>query len=199
MSARLDDFTYPGEGLPEGVMERGLSKDAVSVIGEEAASIRRGLDVTGQRRDCRRACGDWIRALSKREIDVQLLGGEGIDGEVVTSDYRVVPPELASGYREDDDLVHRHYWLGIGAERLIFDPTAYQFDDKGGVSFDRYTIDGESLTTMRAKSWGRRERRRVALPLASPEFSNDGRSECVAAEPLDVRTGMVGGDDAHAS
>ena len=41
--------------------------------------------------------------------------------------------------------MHRHYWLEIGADRLIFDPTAHQFDDRGGVQLDRYTAGGEPL------------------------------------------------------
>lgn len=124
------------------MIARGLTEDAIQVIRDVAASIRDGLDATpGQRRNCLRACSDWTRALSERGIDVQVIGGEGVDDDVFTSDRRLVRLDERSGYREDDDQVHRHYWLGIGSERLIFDPTAHQFDDKGDVALDRYTID----------------------------------------------------------
>ena len=45
--------------------------------------------------------------------------------------------------------MHRHYWLEVGPDRLIFDPTAHQFDDNGGVWLDRYTIDGMPLRPSR--------------------------------------------------
>lgn len=45
--------------------------------------------------------------------------------------------------------MHRHYWLEIGLERLIVDPTAHQFDHRGGMSLDRYTVDGERLQPRR--------------------------------------------------
>jgi len=73
-------------------------------------------------------------------------GGVGIDEEQSTSDWQLVPAEARSGYRESDGQIHRHFWLLIGPDHLLFDPTAHQFDNKGGVSLDQYTIDGRPVT-----------------------------------------------------
>ncbi len=83
--------------------------------------------------------------LRDERLAVWTNGGEGVDDDVVSSDYRIVPLDKRSGYRERDGQVHRHYWLEIGPERFLFDPTAHQFDDTGGVSLDRYTVNGEAL------------------------------------------------------
>jgi len=95
--------------------------------------------------DCRHACFTWERALQARGLSAATNGGEGVDDDPLSSDYKIAPRDKRSGYREDDGVVHRHYWLEVGAERLIFDPTAHQFDVKGGVSLDRYTVRGEPL------------------------------------------------------
>lgn len=143
--SRLQDFYYPSEDEPAGVLERGLSQDVVALIDKLAEAVRVSLDASpGQRRDCRYACAAWERALRAHGIDVQLRGGEGVDDEVFVG-YRLVPLDRRSGYRESDDQVHRQYWLETDADRLIFDPTAHQFDDRGGVSLDRYTVNGEPL------------------------------------------------------
>ena len=136
-NSRLIDFTYPADVEPAGVMERTLSEDVVEMIAALAGVVGRSLEATGHRGDCRYASAAWERALGARGVTSQLLGGEGADGEVFTSDYRLVPEEQRGGYRAADRLA-RHYWLGIGPEQLIFDPTAHQFDANGGVSLDRY-------------------------------------------------------------
>ena len=147
--SRLQHFSYPGEDEPAGVIEHGVSEDAVAVIDALAQAVRDSLYASpGQRQDCRYACAAWERALRARGIDVQLRGGEGVYDEVFVG-YRLVPLDRRSGYRESDDQVHRHYWLEIDADGLIFDPTAHQFDDRGGVSLDRYTVDGEPLRPRR--------------------------------------------------
>jgi hypothetical protein len=143
--ARLTDFAYPGEDPPAGVTERGMPAEVLGSIAAIAGDVRRGLDAfSGRRMDCRHACSAWQSALRVAGHDVVTSGGEGVDDEVFTSNYRLVSRDRRSGYRQlDDDVVHRHYWLEVGADRLIFDPTAHQFDSKGGVRLDRYTIDGE--------------------------------------------------------
>jgi hypothetical protein len=143
--ARLIDFTYPGEDQPAGVFERGLSQDLVAIVDALADSVRVGLDISpGQRRDCMYTCAAWERALRACGTEVQLRGGVGVDDEAFVG-YRLVPLDRRSGYREADDEVHRHFWLEIGGDHLIFDPTAHQFDERGGVSLDRYTVNGEPL------------------------------------------------------
>jgi hypothetical protein len=95
--------------------------------------------------DCRYACASWARALHSQSVVARTVGREGIDVEVFSSGYRLVPLDHRSGYREANGVVHRHYWLEVGIERPIFDPTAHLFDSKRGVSLDRYTVDGDPL------------------------------------------------------
>jgi len=142
-TAEFDDFAYPEEAEPTGVIERGMGEEFVAIVANVADEVRRNLEAfRGRRLDCRHACLAWERALRPEGFHVEVVGGEGVDGDVFSPDYRLVPLDQRSGYREGDDVVHRHYWLEIGTQRLIFDPTAHQFDDKGGVSRDRYVVDG---------------------------------------------------------
>lgn len=148
---RLRDFAYPGETAPAGVIERSMSHEVVGIIEANADRVRDNLDAfSGRRMGCRHACRSWERVLTLHRVAVETVGGEGVDDGDYSSDYRVVPLDRRSGYREAlDDLVHRHYWLEIGPERLIFDPTAHQFDEKGGVSLGRYTLDGQPVLALR--------------------------------------------------
>ena len=144
--SRLQDFFYSGEDEPAGVVERELSHDAVVVLDAVADDVRRSLDAfPGRRMDCRHACAGWERALKPLGLAVRTCGGEGVDDDSPSSDFRIAPLDRRTGYREGDNVVHRHYWLEVGADRLIFDPTAHQFEGRGGVSLDRYTVDGEPL------------------------------------------------------
>ena len=148
---RLRDFAYPGETEPAGVIERSMSHEVVEIIEANADPVRLALDaIPGRRKDCRHACASWQRVLTLRGVAVKTAGGEGVDDGDYSSDYRFVPLDRRSGYREAlDDLVHRHYWLEIGQERVIFDPTAHQFDEKGGISLDRYQLDGQPFLALR--------------------------------------------------
>ena len=150
---RLRDFAYPGEMEPAGVIELSMSHEVVTIIEANADLVRLNLDAfPARRKDCRHACGSWQRVLMLHRVAVKTAGGEGVDDGDYSSDYRFVPLDRRSGYRVAlDDLVHRHYWLEIGPERLIFDPTAHQFDEKGGVSLDRYTLDGKPVLVSRAR------------------------------------------------
>jgi hypothetical protein len=141
---RLVDFTYPSDVNPAGVIENGMPIEVVAAIARIADDVRRSLDAApGRLLDCRYACASWARALHSQSVVARTVGGEGVDAEVFSSEYRLVPLDRRSGYREADGAVHRHYWLEI--ERRIFDPTAHQFDSKGGVSLDRYTVEGNPL------------------------------------------------------
>jgi hypothetical protein len=144
---RLLDFYYPGDNDPAGVIEGVAAAEFVETLSVLAPQVRHGLDVIKDRgMDCRHASVAWERALRAHGLHARMVGGEGTDDDVFTSDYRLVALDRRSGYRRaDDDIVHRHYWLEVGPDRLIFDPTAHQFDDKGGVSLDRYTIEGTPL------------------------------------------------------
>lgn len=108
--ARLQDFFYPGEDEPAGVIERELSADVVAVIDAVAGDVRRSLDASpGRRMDCRHACSVWERALKSQGLAVRTFGGEGLDDDSPSSDFRIAPLDWRTGYREGDNVVHRHY------------------------------------------------------------------------------------------
>jgi hypothetical protein len=138
---RLIDFAYPGDEGPTGVFERGMPEEIVEAIAEHATFIAASLGPRA--RDCLWACPAWERRLKGRGVEVRTLGGVGIDDEVFDAAYRSIPLDRRSGYREDDGQIHQHWWLAVGTESLVFDPTGHQFDDKGGISLDGYVIDGE--------------------------------------------------------
>ena len=143
---RLVDFFYPGDERPAGVVERAVGADVLATIEALAAPMNeRFRAVPAQRGDCRYASAAWERALNGEGLDARFVGGEGIDADVHRG-YMLVPLDRRSGYLEVDGLVHRHFWLEIGPERHIFDPTAHQFDDRGGVSLQRYVTDGVPRT-----------------------------------------------------
>lgn len=140
------DFTYPGDAQPAGVLDAATDQQVAKAIVDLAAEVGEALDVWPSRRtDCRHACVEWQRVLERVGVRAVLVGGEGVDGEEVGSDYRVTTPATASGYLESDGTVHRHYWLAIGDGGRLFDPTAHQFDDRGGVERGRYRVDGRLL------------------------------------------------------
>jgi hypothetical protein len=142
----LVDFTYPGGEAPSGVMDSAIPPNLRALIEAMGPSIDDGL---GSRRlDCRYACDAWRRAFARHGVACLLSGGEGVDDEV-TRGHRLVPLDRRSGYRESDGLIHRHYWLRIGADRHLFDPTAHQFDRNGGVALERYLVDGIPLAAGR--------------------------------------------------
>ena len=139
---RLVDFTYPGEAKPDGVLAATMPPELMAIVAAVAGSVRNELD--GRRRDCRYACAAWLRALACHGIACECCGGEGVDDDVFV-DYVLVPLNRRSGYLEADRLVHRHHWLLLGPDRRLFDPTAHQFDDRGGISLDNYIVDGQPV------------------------------------------------------
>lgn len=69
-------------------------------------------------------------------------------------------PADVSGYRRADNTIGKHYWVVMGPEQFIFDPTAYQFvaggichvtgmAESGGLSLDRYMLDGRRFVESR--------------------------------------------------
>lgn len=143
---RLADFTYPQEPTPAGVVEGAMPGELKEAIRGLAVAVRAELDaIPGRGLDCRHACSSWRRALTRNGVSVEGTGGEGEDDDVYDVAFRFVPLDERSGYRESDGRVHRHYWLAVGVEGWLFDPTAHKFDGSGGVSFDRYVVDGVSL------------------------------------------------------
>lgn len=139
----LVDFGYPGSQAPHGVIEEGAPVKVLHDIAASAAAIEASLVGRGDLRfDCRHACHRWQLQLRRFGHLVRQEGGVGIDEDAFTSDYCLIAPALRSGYREGDGLVHRHFWLLVGVGCYLFDPTAHQFDAKGGLELDRYLVDG---------------------------------------------------------
>jgi hypothetical protein len=101
--SRLPDFFYPGEDEPDGVVERELSADVIAVIDAVADDVRRSLDAfSGRRMDCRHACSAWERALKSQGLAIRAFGGEGVDDDSPSSDFRIAPLDRRTGYREGD-------------------------------------------------------------------------------------------------
>ena len=141
-TTELADLFYPGRNQPVGVLDRAMPSELRDVVSELAPTLGQTLAGPPDRTmDCRVACNFWRAALATRGIKAHTMGGEGIDDDVFVQ-YRFVPLERRSGYMEADSKIHRHYWLSVGDDQSLIDPTAHQFDDRGGVSIGRYVIDG---------------------------------------------------------
>jgi hypothetical protein len=145
---RLVDFAYPDNEDHIGVIEREMPSLIVTAITEDATLVAASLG--GRRGDCLWACPAWQRVLGARGVRGETMGGVGVDDDAFDALYQLIPHESRSGYREDDGQIRQHWWLAVGAEALLFDPTGHQFDDKGGLSLDRYVIDGEPWIDRRA-------------------------------------------------
>lgn len=140
---RLLDFSYPGSRTPHGIIEAAMPAELLHDIAANAGAVEASLVGRGDLRfDCRHACHRWQLQLRRFGHLVRQEGGVGIDEDEFSSDFRLVPPALRSGYREGDGRVHRHFWLLVGVGCYLFDPTAHQFDKRGGLALDRYYVDG---------------------------------------------------------
>ena len=142
----LADFTYPAESRPHGVIDTAMPASARAAIDRVAAAVHARLSASGDwLRDCRHATAAWREFLLREAgVNSRMLGGEGVDDDVFAG-YRLVPHNDRSGYLESDGLVHRHYWLIVEPGGFLFDPTAHQFDARGGVQVERYIVDGVPL------------------------------------------------------
>ncbi len=159
------DFAYPEDEDARGVVELGLSEAVLAAIDREADAVRRSL---GPRiGDCLLACTVWHAALAACGQTRIVVGGFGqhVDTEPRT------PADRLSGYRTDDDGIVTHWWLMFGPDGLLFDPTAHQFDNRGGISLSRYRVDGTSLQEWR----GRWSELALRFPSA-PELHEKGDS-----------------------
>ena len=159
------DFAYPGDEVMRGVIQRGLDLAVVAAINREADAVWRSL---GPRiDDCLLACAVWHAALRASDQTRIVAGGFGqhVDTEPRT------PADRLSGYRTNDDGIVTHWWLMFGPDGLLFDPTAHQFDNRGGISLSRYRVDGTSLQQWR----GRWSELALRFPSA-PELHEKGSS-----------------------
>jgi hypothetical protein len=132
------EFAYPGE-QPSGVIERGTPLEIVRIIGERAAEVSGSFRFPKMRGDCGYATSAWERTLrTAGVVACRSIGGAGQHEITVPA----TPLARVSGYRTDDDGVVRHFWLLVGPAEHLFDPTAHQFDNRGGISEDRYWLEG---------------------------------------------------------
>lgn len=121
-SPGLLDFAYDGDHTPSGVLDEHMPSQIVRAILAAEPPVRGSFVSHAQRMDCRYSCAAWRGALLQDGVQVSGEGGVGIDEEQYTSDWQTVPVEARSGYREADGEVHRHFWLTLGPDRLLFDP-----------------------------------------------------------------------------
>lgn len=154
-SPGLLDLTYGGDHSPSGVLDARMPAKTVQMILAMEPRVRASFPSNGQKTDCRYASSAWMRAFRAVGIAADVAGGDGVDEDAFTSDWKLVPPEARSGYREDDGQVHRHYWLLLTPDLLLFDPTAHQFDTRAGVSLERYIVDGEPIVSSPPSGRGR--------------------------------------------
>jgi hypothetical protein len=99
-------------------------------------------------------CGDigtaWAQLLQARHPRMAI----GWEGNLPGTD------NPTSGYYVDGCGIRPHVWVIVGPQQLIFDPTAYQFDEgstlqlpypKPGISLLRYRKDGLSFRDSRQR------------------------------------------------
>jgi hypothetical protein len=147
---RWYDFSYPSQPGPHGVFERGLTRSTRAIVAPYVAAVENVLKV-GDRdmlSDCLFATANWSRVLAAGGATVRVVGGVGQHLETVPA----TPSERQGGYLTDDDGLVQHWWLMLEPHGLIFDPTAHQFDGRGGVDIDRYRVEGTPVAEWR-RDW----------------------------------------------
>jgi hypothetical protein len=155
------DFSYPSDDVPRGVTESGLDLDTVDVIQRLAPAV--GAALGPRIGDCLRASTAWWQALQARGFPSIMAGGFGQHIDTVPA----TVADTLRGYLTEDDGVVTHWWLMFGPQGLVFDPTAHQFDHRGGVSKKRYLINGVPLS-----GW---EDRWAELELLFPKMGEESR------------------------
>lgn len=145
-----DDFSYPSQVRPLGVIEHGLAMSIGALLAANVAAVE-GMLRNGDRDllgDCLYATANWARALTASGAAVRRVGGVGEHKETVPATRR----DQLGGYMTDDDSLVEHWWLMVEPHGLIFDPTAHQFDKRGGVDVSRYQVGGRPVLEWR-RQW----------------------------------------------
>lgn len=137
MTSWFLEFAYPNE-LPSGVIERGMASEIVLVIRDRAGGVSEAFGFPKMRDDCGYATSAWERTLRIAGVECRTVGGAGQHEPTVPA----TPLAEVSGYRTNDDGIVRHFWLLVGPHEHLFDPTAHQFDGRGGIREDRYWLGG---------------------------------------------------------
>lgn len=139
------------------VIEIGMRRDLIAALGTLAPRVRRTIAISYARwpRDCWVACDRWAPLLKAEQIGFLCADGRGDGPDVFGPDRLTVPESERGGYLANVNDVcelKRHRWFLIGPGRCVFDPTAHQFDQQGGVSLDRYRLDGFPIIEWRARA-----------------------------------------------
>jgi len=146
------EFAYPGRNRPYGVIEVGMPDDVVAYIRERAGTFCRGWSEDSLERQCWMLAPAWCSELSDHfgGMTISLRGGEGaVEPGGDAGDIRPDSPETRSGYLAGSGEIERHYWVTVGPDELIFDPTAHQWDARGGLGLERYRMDGKRFAAWR--------------------------------------------------
>lgn len=149
-AARWHDLSYPGEHLPLGVLEGSIRLEVRDLIADLAVTVGSVLRSSDRNvlSDCGFATIAWASALAPTGLTVRRVGGFG-EHEVTVPP---TPVEQLGGYATDDDGLIQHWWLMIDPNGSVIDPTAHQFDHRGGIELERYRVEGTRLEAWR-RDW----------------------------------------------
>ncbi len=132
------------------MIEQGLAASIGPILAANLARVEEMLK--SAERDllssCLYATANWVRVLAAAGVTVRTVGGVGRHIRTEPPE----PPDRVGGYMTDDDGLVQHWWLMVEPHGLIFDPTAHQFDRRGGVAIGRYWVAGEPLLDWR-RDW----------------------------------------------
>lgn len=146
----------------------GLSKEAWTIIRERAAFVWRDLQGPGGGggRDCAATVTRWKSEFQTAMVPVQCCAGGG------SAKYG----RKTGGYRlANQDLSNDHFWLAVGDNLALFDPTWRQFEGEGDPALNRYWLtDDVPFAKWRDEELQQRNQR--------------GLDQATACDPPDWRT-----------
>ena len=157
------DLAYPGQARPHGVLETSIADEVRSLIEELAPRVAQGLKTKDRDvlSDCGFATISWTGTLASAGLTIRRVGGFGEHRETLPP----TPREVQGGYLTSDDGLVEHWWLMVDPDGSIFDPTAHQFEGRGGIELDRYSVEGIRLGAWRG-DWPSRA---TQFPIASAQ------------------------------
>ena len=138
-----------------------ISARAWKVIRERAAFVWQDLQQPG--RGSGTGCGDavaqWESEFKAAKVRVEHCAGGGSPKHgAKTGGYRLADGQLSTV----------HFWLAVGDELALFDPTWRQFEADGEPALERYWLtDEQSFSIWREQELVRREQAEPIEPLQS--------------------------------
>lgn len=142
-SPKWRDLAYPDEPRPYGVVEDSIGPIVRELIRDLAPRVKEVLKTKDRNvlGDCGFATIAWAGALASAGLTVRRVGGFG-EHEITVPP---TPVEQLGGYLTDDDGLVQHWWLMVDPDGSLFDPTAHQFDARGGIRLKRYRVEGSPV------------------------------------------------------